>query len=481
MIRPATIIKILGLLLIFTGCFMLIPAVIALIYGDGDAPALFVSVAISLFAGGLAYHFTSIKGDITPKEGFAVVSFGWIVVALFGSLPFYLSGAIPSYIDCFFETMSGFTTTGASILNNIEGLPRGVLFWRSLTHWLGGMGIILLSVAILPILGIGGMQLFKAEVPGPTSDKLSPRVKETARILWYVYAIFTILEIMLLKIGGMSLFDSACHTFGTMATGGFSTKNTSLGQYNSAYFDYVVIIFMFIAGTNFSLHYKALKGDMRVYWRDQEFRFYLSMMALFAVIIFADIIMTTESSFALSVRHSVFQVVSIGTTTGYGTADYEQWSAISQFILFCLMFIGGCAGSTGGGMKVMRIMILLKYAIAEIKKSFHPDAVIPVKFNDNIVSLEVITKILGFFLLFIILFVVSTIIMAMMGLDFMTAIGAVAASIGNIGPGLGAVGPTDNYAAIPAAGKMLLTLLMLVGRLEVFTVVVLFHPSFWKK
>jgi len=460
---------------------MLLPTVIALYYGEGDAAALFISSVISILAGFIAYRLTRISGDITPKEGFAVVTFGWIIVALFGSLPFYLSGAISSYVDCFFETMSGFTTTGASILTNIEGLPKGILFWRSLTHWLGGMGIILLSIAILPILGIGGMQLFKAEVPGPTSDKLSPRVKETARILWYVYAIFTVIEIMLLKIGGMTLYDAACHTFGTMATGGFSTKNASIGHYDSAYFDYVIIFFMFVAGTNFSLHYKALKGDVKAYWRDQEFKFYLRMNVVLIVIVLIDVMLTTKNPALLSLRHAVFQVISIGTTTGYGTADYEQWSAVSQFILFILMFIGGCAGSTGGGMKIMRILLLLKYAVAELKKAFHPDAILPVKFNNNIVSLDVITKILGFFLLFVLLFVVSTLVMAMMGLDFMTAIGAVAASIGNIGPGLGGVGPTDNYAAIPVAGKLLLTVLMLVGRLEVFTVVVLFHPAFWKK
>jgi len=460
---------------------MLIPAVIALYYAEGDASSLFISSVISLVVGFLAFRLTKITGDISPKEGFAIVSFGWITVALFGSLPFYLSGAIPSFVDCFFETMSGFTTTGASILTNIEGFPKGVLFWRSLTHWLGGMGIILLSLAILPLLGIGGMQLYKAEVPGPTSDKLRPRVRETARILWYVYAGISILEMILLKLGGMPLFDAACHTFGTMATGGFSTKNSSIGHYDSAYFDYIVIFFMFAAGTNFSLHYRAIKGDVKAYMRDQEFRFYASLFIIVICIILTDILIHQDTTVGRAVRHAVFQTVSIGTTTGYVTADYERWSAVSQFILFSLMFIGGCAGSTGGGMKIMRILLLLKYSIAELKKSFHPDAIIPVRFNGKVVSLEVITKILGFFLLFILLFVLSTIIMTMMGLDFMTAIGSVVASIGNIGPGLGDVGPTDNYAAIPTAGKMLLTLLMLVGRLEVFTVLVLFHPQFWRK
>ncbi|MFC1729368.1 TrkH family potassium uptake protein [candidate division KSB1 bacterium] len=481
MIRSATIIKILGLLLIFTGLFMLIPAAIALHYAEGDAPALIISSLLSIAVGFAAFKLTSVTGDISPKEGFAIVAFGWLVVVVFGSLPPYLSGAIPSYIDCFFETMSGFTTTGASILTDIESIPKGILFWRSLTHWLGGMGIILLSLAILPILGIGGMQLYKAEVPGPTSDKLSPRIRETARILWYVYLIFTTIEIALLKIGGMTLFDAACHTFGTMATGGFATKNSSIGHYNSTYFDTVIIIFMFIAGTNFSLHYKALRGNPGAYLKDQEFRFYSVLFIIISGIVIVDVLIQTGSSAGTAIRHAVFQVVSIGTTTGYGTADYEQWSAVSQFLLFLLMFIGGCAGSTGGGMKIMRLMLLLKYAVTEVKKAFHPDAVIPVRFNEQSVPQDVLTKILGFFLLFILLFVISTIIMTMLGLDFMTAIGSVAANIGNIGPGLGEVGPTDNYAAIPTAGKILLSILMLIGRLEVFTVVVLFHPSFWKK
>ena len=289
MIRIATIVKILGLLLVFIGVFMLIPAAIAVYYADGDAPALFISSIISLFTGYCAFRFTKIKSDISPKEGFAIVSFGWIVVAFFGALPFYISGAIPSFIDCFFETMSGFTTTGASILTDIEALSRGLLFWRSLTHWLGGMGIILLSLAILPILGIGGMQLYKAEVPGPTSDKLSPRVRETAKLLWFVYVLFTAVEVLLLKFGGMSWYDSLCHSFGTMATGGFATKNASIAHYNSAYFDIIIIIFMIIAGSNFALHYRALRGDFKAYLRDQEFKFYIGTLAVISAVLFLNV------------------------------------------------------------------------------------------------------------------------------------------------------------------------------------------------
>ncbi|MFC1514130.1 TrkH family potassium uptake protein [candidate division KSB1 bacterium] len=481
MIRVSVILNVLGLLLVFIGLFMLIPAGIAFYYGDGDFQAILVSAALSIFVGLLSFYFTNIPDDIRPKEGFSIVTFGWFAVTLFGALPFYFSASIPSFIDCFFETMSGFTTTGASILNDIEGLPRGILFWRSLTHWLGGMGIILLSLAILPILGVGGMQLYKAEVPGPTSDKLSPRVRQTAKILWYVYVLFTFIEILLLKLGGMTLYDASCHTFGTMATGGFSTKGASIGHYNSAYFDIVIIVFMLIAGTSFSLHYKALRGNFKVYLKDQEFRYFMGLMLVITLLIFMNVYTSSHETAGKALRDSAFQVVSIGTTTGYGTADYEQWNTFSQILLFTLMFVGGCAGSTGGGMKIVRIALLVKYSISELKKAIHPDAVIPIRFNGRPVSSEIINKILSFSLLFLGLFVVSTIIMSLMGLDFLTAMGAVAASIGNIGPGLANVGPTDNYADIPAAGKFLLSMLMLIGRLEVFTVLVVFHPSFWKK
>ncbi len=480
MLRFSAVFNILGLLQVFIGIFMLIPAGISVYYGDGDLHSLLSASGLSVVAGFLAFKFTQTPEEIRPKEGFAIVTFGWLTAALFGSFPYYFSGAIPSFADCFFETMSGFTTTGASILTDIENLPRGLLFWRSMTHWLGGMGIILLSLAVLPLLGVGGMQLYKAEVPGPTSDKLSPRVRETAKLLWFVYVLFTVVEVMLLKFGGMSWYDSLCHTFGTMATGGFTTKNASISHYDSAYFDSVIIVFMIIAGSNFALHCRALRGDFKAYIRDQEFKFYIGVIVVLSSVIFLNVYLNSPDEPAKVARDSVFQVVSIGTTTGYVTADYEGWNSVSQIVLFMLMFIGGCAGSTGGGMKIVRIMLILKFGIAELKKTIHPDAVIPVRFNGNPVSEEVLRKIVGFFLLFVGLFIVSTIIMAMLGLDFLSAMGAVAASIGNIGPGLADVGPTDNYAAIPVTGKLLLSLLMLIGRLEIFTVLVIFHPSFWK-
>ncbi|MGD8414225.1 MAG: potassium transporter TrkG, partial [Candidatus Latescibacterota bacterium] len=378
-------------------------------------------------------------------------------------------------------TMSGFTTTGATVITNIEALGHGVLFWRSLTHWIGGMGIIVLSLAILPFLGVGGMQMYRAEVPGPTADKLTPRITQTAKILWGVYVAFTVVEAGLLMLGGMNLFDALCHSFGTLATGGYSTKNASIGAYGSAYIDYVVIIFMLVAGTNFALHCRFLRGDWKAYFQNQEFLFFISLVGLATFFIGVDTYFNHYHNLADTVQNSLFQVVSILTTTGYGTADYEKWSFSSQFILFMLMFFGGCAGSTGGGIKMLRIHVLLKSVFAEITRLLHPHAVVPVRIGGQTVPREVVANIVGFFILYVTIYAVSVFIMSSMGLDMATSFGSVAATLGNIGPGLGAVGPTDNYAHVPISGKWFLTFLMLSGRLELYTVFILFSPSFWKK
>jgi trk system potassium uptake protein TrkH len=383
--------------------------------------------------------------------------------------------------NAFFETMSGFTTTGATILEDIEELPHGLLFWRSLTHWIGGMGIIVLSLAILPFLGVGGMQMYKAEVPGPTADRLTPRITETAKILWGVYVAFTAVEAVLLMFGGMNLFEALCHSFGTLATGGYSTRNASIGAYGSAYIDYVVIFFMLIAGTNFALHYRFIRGDWKAYFRNQEFLFFISLVGLATVVVGLDTYFNHYHNLSETVQKSLFQVSAILTTTGYGTADYEQWSFSSQFILFMLMFFGGCAGSTGGGIKMLRIHILVKFVFAEITRLIHPHAVVPVRIGKQTVPPEVVANIVGFFIMFVLIFVGSVLIMSALGLDIISSFGAVAASLGNIGPGLGSVGPTDNYAHLPVVGKWFLTFLMLMGRLEVYTVIILLSPSFWKK
>jgi trk system potassium uptake protein TrkH len=477
----ASVIHVLSFLLIFLAAAMLLPIPFSLYFGDADYVALLLSAGITLLFGFVGFRSSRLKKDLRPKEGFAIVTFGWLSFAVFGSLPFLLSGAIPSFTDAFFETMSGFTTTGATILSDIERLPHGVLFWRSLTHWIGGMGIIVLSLAILPFLGVGGMQLFKAEVPGPTADRLTPRIAQTAKILWGVYVAFTAVEAVLLMFGGLSLFDAMCHAFGTLATGGYSTKNSSIGAFGSAYIDYVVIVFMLIAGTNFALHYRFIKGDFKAYLRNQEFLFFMSLIVLATFFVGLDTYFNHYHNLADTARKSLFQVVSILTTTGYGTADYEQWSFSSQFILFMLMFFGGCAGSTGGGIKMLRIHVLVKFVFAEITRLVHPHAVVPVRIGTQTVPREVLANIVGFFILFVMIFVVSVFIMSAMGLDMPTSFGSVAATLGNIGPGLGNVGPTDNYAHIPSPGKWYLTFLMLSGRLELYTVIILLSPSFWKK
>jgi len=476
-----SVVHILGFLQMFLAGAMLLPIPFSLYYRESDWIPLLVSSLITALVGFIAFKSTRFERDLRPKEGFAIVTLGWIFFSIFGCLPFIISGYIPSFTDAFFETMSGFTTTGASIITDIEALPHGILFWRSLTHWIGGMGIIVLSLAILPFLGVGGMQLFKAEVPGPVADKLTPRVTETAKILWGVYVLFSATETGLLMLGGMNLFEALCHTFGTMATGGYSTKNASIAAYNSAYIDYVIILFMIIAGSNFSLHYRFLRGNFKAYFKNQEFLFYISIIGIGTIFIGLDTFLNHYDSLPETLQKTLFQTVSILTTTGYVTADYEQWAASSQILLFLMMFIGGCAGSTGGGMKVMRLFVLMKFVYSEFVKLIHPHAVVSVRFGNTVVPREVLTNIMGFFVLLIALFIFGVLAMSAMGFDIVTSFGAVAATLGNIGPGLGGVGPTDNYAHIPILGKWLLSFFMLAGRLEIFTVIILLSPSFWRK
>ncbi len=460
---------------------MLLPLPFSLYYGGGDTLPLSISAGITTIVGALAFFLFKTKQEVRPKEGFMIVALGWIVFSAFGSLPYILGNYIPSFTDAFFETMSGFTTTGATILTDIEALPEGILFWRSFTHWVGGMGIIVLGIAILPLLGVGGMQLFKAEVPGPIADKLTPRVTETAKILWGVYVLLSIIETVLLMLGGMNLHAAMCHTFGTMATGGYSTLNASVGGFNSAYIDYIIILFMIIAGMNFSLHYRMLRGNIKDVFINRELQFYFAIIIFATLAIGIDTYINNYSTILETLRYTLFQVVSIITTTGYGTADYEQWSISSQLILFLIMFVGGMAGSTGGGMKVMRIYLLFKFVYAEIVRLVHPQAIVPVRMGNITVNRDVMMNVLGFFVLYMLIAAFSTLFLSFFGIDIVTAIGAVAATLNNIGPGLELVGPTDNYAFLPDVVKWLLSILMLLGRLEVYTVVILLAPSFWQK
>jgi len=377
--------------------------------------------------------------------------------------------------------MSGFTTTGATICLSVEQLPQSILFWRSFIQWLGGMGIILFSIAILPFLGVGGMELYKAEVPGPTPDKIKPRIAETARILWKVYLLISLTEVILLLAGGMNLFDSLCHTFTTLATGGFSTRNNSIEYYNSPYLETVFIVFMLLAGINFSLHYRLLLGNLKGFWKNSELHFFLCVFLISSALIAINLRLNFFDSLVPSLRYASFQVASILTTTGYSSNNFGVWPAFPQCLLLLLMFIGGCTGSTGGGIKCFRIMLLLKQGYRELYRMIHPRAVIPVKLSGKSISTGIMEGVWGFFYLYLFLFATISLIMTLLGLDLITAISSVAACIGNIGPGLSAVGPAENYSHIPTLGKWLLSFSMLVGRLEIYTVIVLFVPEFWKK
>ena len=442
-----------------------------------------------LFAGGLAVVFALLLSwltrgpvNLSRRDGFGVVTFGWLTVTIFGSLPYLFSGVIAHPVSALFETMSGFTTTGASVLNNLESLPRSIHFWRALTNWFGGMGVLVLCVAILPFLGVGGMQIFRAEMPGPSKDRLTPRITTTAKLLWGVYLLLSVSEAVLLRfVGGMGWFDAVCHTFTTMATGGFSTRSASIGAFNSAAVDWIITFFMFLAGINFSLHYRALTGKPGAYWRDAEFRFYAILLLVVISVITLNVYVADLASFGASLRQAAFTTVSIVTTTGFATADFDQWPEAVRILLVGMMFFGGCAGSTGGSMKIVRVYIIVKMMIREIKVFMRPSAVIQPKLGGKPIEPEIIAHICAFFAIFVLVFALGSFIMTFFTPNLETAATSVIATLGNIGPGLNAVGATQNYAAIPVAGQAFLTFLMLLGRLELYTVLILFLPSFWKR
>ncbi|MDZ7761786.1 MAG: TrkH family potassium uptake protein [Desulfovermiculus sp.] len=480
--RWTFILQIVGLIILFVGLTMLLPLGFSLAAREESAVSFLQAIVLSIaFGGGLFLVSRAEKGHtVTHREGMCIVTLGWIGAGLFGSLPFYLSGSIPGFSDCVFETFSGFTTTGSTILDDIESLPSGILLWRSLTQWLGGMGIVLLSLAILPFIGVGGMQLYKAEVPGPSPDKLRPRVRETAKLLWQVYLLLSFLELLFLLAGGMSFFDSLCHTFTTMPTGGFSPKGASIGHYDSVYFDLVITFFMFMAGVNFVLHFRLIQGRPMTWWHSPEFRFYLLVTLGVTGIVALCIYGPMYSSLGQALRYSLFQVVSIFTTTGFGTADYELWGPLAQFLLLLCMIVGGSAGSTAGGVKCMRVIILIKQAQRELMRLVHPRVVVPIRLGGKIVSDEIVNGVVGFFLLYLVLAALSMCFLAALGVDILTSIGAVIACISNIGPGLGQVGPTEHFGHLPTLAKWILTFCMLLGRLEIYTVIVLLYKEFWK-
>jgi trk system potassium uptake protein len=477
------ILNIIGFLLMIIGGFLLTALPFSLYYNSGDHISIIISAAIIIITGFIIWYYSrrSDNKDLGKREGYIIVTLGWISMSVFGALPFIIHGAIPNYTNAFFETISGFTTTGATILTDIEALPHGLIYWRSLTQWLGGMGIIVLSLAILPILGIGGMQLFVAEVPGPTKDKIHPRIQETAKRLWGIYVILTVTEIVLLQVAGMNVFDSVNHGLTTMATGGFSPKNQSIGYYTSPFIQYILIVFMFFAGTNFTIHYYALHGNFSFLKTNNEFRFYAFFIIGCTIIITLLHLQYVDFNFEESFRQSLFHVVSLTTTTGYVISDYENWAPFSRIIFFILLFIGGCAGSTAGSIKIIRHLLLFRNSFLELKRLMHPNAVIPVRINERAISPTIILNIQAFFILYMLIFVLGAVVISLMGVDFITALGAAATCLGNVGPGIGAVGPAANFAHLPEIGKWFLCALMLLGRLELFTVLLIFSSAFWKK
>ena len=488
------IFHLMGLLIGVNGGFMLLATFVSYYYSDGVAAKMLEASIITIFLGGVIMFATKNKRkELQKRDGYVIVTFGWIFMSLVGTLPYIITGAIPSFTDAFFETISGYTTTGASILNDIESIPYGVLFWRSITHWIGGMGIIVLTIAILPLLGIGGMELFAAEAPGPSSDKLHPRITDTAKRLWLIYVGYTVAETILLKLAGMSMFDAINHSLSTISTGGFSTKNTSMAYWNDQpLIQYIVIVFMFLAGTNFVLSYFAFKTKFSKILHDEEFKFYAISIIIFTIMVSLIIYFQTDITqstvnhsmvwgrYESALRHSAFQVIAIISTTGFVSADYTLWTPFLTVFFFGLMFLGGSAGSTAGGIKIVRHIILIKNGLIEFKRSLHPRAVLPVRYNTKSVPQPIVFNILGFFILYFLSFIIGVLVFSLLGLDFQTALGGAASSLGNIGPALGDLGPVNNHASLSDPAKWWSAFLMLIGRLELFTVLILLTPYFWR-
>ncbi len=490
------IFRFLGITAILNGFFMWLTIPFSLYFEEKAVLGILNSGIITIFLGLILFFFNKPDNkNLKKKEGYLIVTLGWVTLTITGMLPYLMTGSIPSITDALFETISGYSTTGSSILTDIESMPKGILFWRSATHWIGGMGIIVLTIAILPLLGIGGMQLFMAEAPGPSTDKLHPRITDTAKRLWLIYVGLTIIEFLLLKVAGMTWFDAINHAMATVSTGGFSTKNASVAYWNnSPFIQYIILFFMFIAGANFVLVYFALKGKIRKVIQSEEFRYYFFGVLLITAIISVAILFFKDPSLVTTInhpevlghtestiRHTLFSVISVITTTGFVSADFTTWSFFVTAVFFALFFSGGSAGSTSGGVKIVRHIVMLKNSFLEFKKALHPNAIIPVRYDGKAVQQTIVFNIISFFILYMLIFIMGSVILAMMGLDFQSAIGACASSLGNIGPAIGSVSPVDNFSHLSASAKVFCSFLMLIGRLELFTVLILFTPFFWKK
>lgn len=475
--------RVFGNLLLVEAALFTIPLGISLYYQERAAILGFlVSMVITGIVGFAASNLPTRSGRLRIRESLLIVTLGWVGASFFGSLPFVLSGSIPSWIDAFFETVSGLTTTGSTIIENVEVLPLGMLFWRSFTHWLGGMGILVLTLAILPTLGVGGFQIFKAESPGPTPDKLTPRIGVTTKVLYTVYLVITLIQIFVFRLVGLSWFESSVFSFGTVGTGGLSIYNDSLARFsaNSLLIN-AIAVGMLLSGVNFSLYYDLWKRRWRQMLYNEELRLYLAIVVLSVVAISLNLRGRVYDSVGETVKHALFQVSSIITTTGYTTVDFDLWPTFSKGILFVLMFVGGSAGSTAGSIKVIRLLVAGKVVKREVGKTLHPQMVVPITINGKIVAPEIVSGVASFYFLYVLTFIIGSLLISLEGLDLISSMSSVAATLGNIGPGFGAVGPSRTFASFSGASKLLFSLFMLLGRLELFTLLSILTPSFWRE
>ncbi len=488
------VVKTMGALLVIESVFMAIAMAVSFFYGDPDDGAFLVSTILTLVAGWIGIAIgTGASSQVGEREGYVIVALVWVVFSAFGMLPYWLSGQIPSFTDAWFETMSGFSTTGATILDDIEVLSHGALFWRSMTQWLGGLGIIVLSLALLPMFGLGGMQLYAAEMNGISYEKLSPRIADTAKSLWITYILLTIAEVGLLWAEGMPIFDSVCHSFTTVSSGGFSTKNMSIAFYASPIIDYTVAFFMLLAGVNFGLIILFFRGKPGRLWHDEETKWYLSAVGVVTAVLtiglmvqwLMDSFVASSNEFfshlEMAFREGLFTTIATMTSTGFGIADYMTWPPFLWVIVFFLMFTGASSGSTSGGMKWVRLMIFVKSGFAEFKRRIHPNAIVPVKLNGKPITQQTTNNVMAFLQFYLMILIVTVLIFCGTGVDFDESIGAAVSALGNIGPSIGQYGPAGTYALFPTTAKWVMTLVMLIGRLEIFTVLLLFTKALWKK
>ena len=475
-----------GALLLIEAVFMTLALGVSLWYGEADSDVFLFSTIVTLLAGVIGLLIgRRAESRMGEREGYLIVAMVWVVFSTFGLLPYYLSGQVPSFTDAWFESMSGFTTTGATIIPDLEVITHGLLFWRSLTQWIGGMGIIVLSIAILPIFGLNGMQLYAAEVSGLTYEKVSPRIADTAKMMWSIYVLLTITEVAALWLCGMDVFDAVCHSFSTIATGGFSTHNNSLEYYDSAAIHYTVTFFMFISGINFVLLIYLLRGKARNFFQDEELRWYSVAVLVFAVMLTVGLYIArpgwTGVHMERAFRDSIFTVISAMTSTGYTISDYMYWPVVAWVVIFFLMLTGACAGSTAGGIKWVRLAIIMKNGVAEFQRRIHPNAIIPVKLNEKNVPQQTINNIMAFLIFYIFIIVITVVIFSATGVNFDESIGAAVSAIGNVGISIGQFGPAGTYAEFPTVAKWVMSFVMLVGRLEIFTVLLLFTRALWRK